>query len=231
MTMSENLEPIERYLRNLAVPRYVSEAHRRQLRRHVLEGLPRRQAIPLWGMSWKIAVAAVVCVAGVAGALLEARYHTAAPGTSGYQLIRAEHRSDANTVGATNAALTEKDLEGIELVHPQDDLKSISVIESEVDGRLDSRVLLCKYAVPEEQTRSGADPNRVDRNALTNLPAAVWTEISQLRRLGQGENLGTQVQQLKGRPFVFRRERFTLHNGTKIVLTVGAPKEEKPAPK
>ncbi len=229
--MSENLEPIERYLRNLAVPRYVSEAHRRELRRHLLRELPQRQTIALWGVSWKIAAAAVVCVAGVVGALLEARYHTDAPGTSGYQLIRAESRSDANTIGIMNAALTEKDLEGIETAHPQDDLKSISVIEAEVDGRLDSRVLLCKYAVPEEQTQSVADPNHADKNTLTNLPTAVWTEISQLRRSGRGEKLGTQVQQLKGRPFVFQRERFTLNNGTKIVLTVGAPKEAEAKPK
>jgi len=66
----------------------------------------------------------------------------------------------------------------------------------------------------------GAVPAR-----LTSLPPADWLELGQLRQTGKGEDLGTQEQQLKGRVFVFKRERYTLRNGTKVTLSVGAPKE------
>ncbi len=237
--MSEKVESIERYLQGVAVPRYISETHRRQLRRRVLGVVgKRRVALPVRSVScWKIAAAILVCVAGLVGMFVETRHHVAGPNPGGlYQLISKGHqRAGAavipNARDAAETTPTGKDLELIPLLYPQDNIQSVSVIESEVNGRLDSRTYLCQYALPGG--RAGApgarDPNQAQANPLTSLPAAVWTEISLLRQAGQGENLGTQIKELKGRPFVFTRERFTLHNGTRVVVSVGAPQEAKPA--
>jgi hypothetical protein len=233
--MSENIESIERYLQGVAVPRYISEAHRRQLRRQVLGVVnKRRAALPLREVScWKIAAAVLVCVAGIVGMFVEARHHLAGPSAGGlYQLI-SRGRQPAGTAvvtDANDATPTGKGLELIPLLYQQDNLQLVSVIESEVDGRLDSRTYLCKYALPDGRAGSVGprDPNQAETNPLTSLPAAAWTEISRLRQTGQGENLGTQIQEVKGRPFVFTRERFTLHNGTKVLVSVGAPQEAEP---
>ncbi len=232
--MSENIESIERYLQGVVVPRYLSEAHRRQLRRRVLGVVQRkRPALPMPGMSWKIAAAILVCVAGVIGAFVQARHHVAGqnPG-GGYQLISKGHQHAGTAVppDTNDTTRTGKDLELIPLVYQQDNIQSVSVIEAEVNGRVDTRTLLYKYALPGERTSTPGqrDPNQIQVNPLTSLPAAAWTEISLLRQTGQGENLGTQIREVKGRPFVFTRERFTLQNGTKVLVSVGAPKEAEP---
>lgn len=237
--MNGNVESIERYLQGVAVPRYVSEAHRRQLRRRVLSVVnKRRLALPVRGMSWKIAAAILVCTAGVLGMFVEARHHGAGSNSGGlYQLISRNSRVPTPAVPDANnarpAAPTENDLEVLNLLQQQGNIKFVSVIESEVNGRPDSRTLLYQYALSEERmnTRVERDPNQADTDPLASLPAAARTEISLLRQTGRGENLGTQVQQVKGRPFVFTRERFTLHNGTKVLVSVGAPQEAKSSPK
>ncbi len=231
--MSENIESIERYLQGVVVPRYISEAHRRQLRRRVLSAVKRRPALPVRGVSWKIAAAILVCVAGVIGAFVEARHHVASQSPRGvYQFISKGHQRAGTAVipDANDATPTGKDLELIPLVYQQDNIQLVSVIESEVDGRLDTRTLLYKYALPGEHTGTPGqrDPNQAQANPLTSLPAAAWTEISRLRRTGQGENLGTQIKEVKGRPFVFQRERYTLQNGTKVLVSVGTPQEAEP---
>ena len=235
--MSENVESIERYLQGITVPRYVSEAHRRQLRRRVLGVVSkRRTALPVRGVScWKIAAAILVCVAGVIGMFAEARHHVAGQDPGGlYQFISKGHQRAGRAVvpdmNDRMAAQTGEGLELIPLLYQQDNIQLVSVIESEVNGRLDSRTYLCKYALPDG--RAGplghGDPNQAQVNPLTSLPAAAWTEISLLRQAGQGENLSTEIKEVKGRPFVFTRERFTLHNGTKVLVSVGTPKEAEP---
>jgi len=231
--MSENIESIERYLQGVAVPRYVSEAHRRQLRRRVLGAVARRRpALPVRGMSWKIAAAILVCVAGLIGAFAQARHHAAGRSAGSlYQLISKGPQHTGTTVlpDATDvkAAPMGRDLELIPLLYQQDNLQSVSVIESEVNGRIDSRTYLCKYASPDGPSSAlgSRDPNQAQISPLTSLPATAWTEINRLRQTGQGENLGTQTKKVKGRPFVFTCERFTLQNGTKVLVSVGAPKE------
>jgi hypothetical protein len=236
--MSEKVESIERYLQGVVVPRYVSEAHRRQLRRRVLGVIKRRPVLPVRAVScWKIAAAILVCVAGVIGMFVEARHHVTGQNPGGlYRFISSGHQRAGtaaipNANDAAEATPTERELELIPLLYQQDNIQLVSVIESEVDGRLDSRTYLCKYALPGGRTSTlgPRDPNQAQANPLTSLPAAAWTEISLLRQAGQGENLGTEIKEVKGRPFVYTRERFTLHNGTRVLVSIGTPKEaERP---
>ncbi len=232
--MSEKVEPIERYLQGVVVPRYISEAHRRQLRRRVLSVVKRRPVLPVCGVSClKIAAAILVCVAGVIGAFVEARHHVAGQSPGGvYQLVSKGRQHGGTTVlpDVNDTTLAGHDLELIPLLYQQDNIQLVGVIESQVNGRLDSRTYLCKYALPDGRisTLGQYDPNQAQANPLTSLPAAAWTEISLLRQTGQGENLGTEIKEVKGRPFVFTRERFTLHNGTKVLVSVGSPKEAEP---
>ena len=65
--MSKNIENIDRYLKGVALPEYVSYQHQQQLRREVLGKIERRQTMSVRVKSWK--VAAVIAVLIGAGAL------------------------------------------------------------------------------------------------------------------------------------------------------------------
>lgn len=229
----ENIERIERYLEGIAAPTYVCDPHRQQLRRRVLGEIAAKQAAFIRITGWKLAAAAVVLVsaAGAVGTFVGTNYRFAGQGTfgSGQGNSYVLTASDAN--GTADVIPVGKSTQEVDPLYQQGNLMLVRVVESEVDGRLDSRMLLCKYALAPGQADGVAqsDPNREVQTDLTSLPAAARAEISQLRRSGKGENLGTQVKEVKGRPFVFQRERFTLHNGTKITLSVGEPKEAEPA--
>ena len=95
------------------------------------------------------------------------------------------------------------------------------VIEVEASGHPDSRTPL-RYAVAKGRRNVVGVDNHSP--LPSSLSQADWVELSQLRQAGKGEDLGTQERQLKGRAFVFNRERYTLRNGTRVIVSVGAPK-------
>jgi hypothetical protein len=105
------------------------------------------------------------------------------------------------------------------------------VIESEVNGHFESRTLVHRYPLPDGRTRTigEGDPDDEIEAPLTSLTTAAWKEIGQLRQAGRGEDLGLQEKEVKGRAFVFQRQRYTLQNGTKVIVSVGEPKDVPPS--
>ena len=240
--MGTNVERIERYLRGVAVPNYVSERHRQQLRRQVLGAIGNRRTIPIPGRIWRIAIAAVilVCLGGAVGTFIDMRYHVAGRQADGVERLvskDAEAKYARSTVipdanGAREMVPTANKPGEADLLPEQDDIEVVivgannhspaQVIEVEASGRPDSRAPL-QYAVAKGRRNVAGVNNHSPLPA--SLSQADWVELSQLRQAGQGEDLGTQEKQLKGRAFVFKRERYTLRNGTRVIVSVGAPKD------
>ena len=238
--MCTNVERTERYLRGVAVPNYGSERHRQQLRRRILGEIGNRRATPVPDKFWNIAVAAVVlvCLGGAVGTVIDVRYRSAGRQADGLERSVSEDSQNAyapNTAipeanDAMDAVQTAKEPGEIDLLSKQDDIEVVMVgannhspaqtIEVEASGRPDTPL---QYAVAKgHRTVVGVSNHSPP---LTRLSQADWAELSQLRQAGKGENLGTQERQLKGRAFVFQRERYTLRNGTRVIVSAGAPKE------
>lgn len=135
---------------------------------------------------------------------------------------------DAN--GTTDVVQTAKEPGEADLLLEQGDIElvgandysPVQVIEVEASGHPDSRTPL-QYAVAKGRR------NVVGVNSHSPLPASLsqadWVELSKLRQAGKGEDLGTQEKQWKGRAFVFRRERYTLRNGTRVIVSTGVPRD------
>jgi hypothetical protein len=233
--MNTEVERVEQYLRDIAVPEYVSERHRQQLRRQVLGEIGKRWAIPLPGKPWRLAAAAaiVVGVAGLVGTFIGMNYCATSRKSGGTYASVGKDTAPIYMISALDAndALDveprEGDLALIDYLQRQDAVKLVRVIESEVNGRLDSRTLVHRYALPDGRTRTigEGDPDGAKETPPTRLTTAAWTEIGQLRQTGKGENLGTQEKEVKGREFVFNRARYTLHDGTQVIVSVGEPKD------
>jgi hypothetical protein len=240
--MNDDVERIERYLRGVVVPQCGSDRHRQQLRRQIVGGIMGPQTIRIGRRDWKIAaaVAAVIAVAGLAGAvgmIVERKHCSMGLGPDGvYQLIGMDSKyapalNVADINDAADAGRTAEDLAKIDLLRQQDAVKLVRVIESEVNGRPDSRTLVQRYTLPAGRTKTtGPSLQNNDKNiAMTSLTARDWKEIDQLRQAGKGESLGLQETKVEGRTFTFQRERYTLHDGTNVIVSVGEPKDGSPS--
>jgi hypothetical protein len=240
--MGTNVERVERCLRGVAVPSHASERHRQQLRRRILGEIGKKRTMPVPGKIWRIAAAAgiLVCLGGAVGTLMDMRYHVADRQAGGVELLVSKDAQEAYRPGSSipeangvmAKAQTAKEPEKAGLPPEPDDIEVVmvgandhspaQVIEVKARGRpatpLHYAVAQGRRNVVETSTRS-SPPN--------SLSPADWVELSQLRQAGKGEGLGTQERQLNGHAFVFHRERYTLRNGAKVVVSVGMPKDTK----
>jgi hypothetical protein len=224
------------------VPNYVSERHRQQLRRRILGEIGNKRTIPVSGRIWNIAAAAVilVCLGGAVGTVIDVRYRSAGRQADGTDQLVSEDAQDGYTPsslipdanGATDVVQTAKEPGEADLLPEQDDIEvvvvgtndysPVQVIEVEAGGRPDTPL---QYAVAKGRRTVVGVSNHSP--PLTRLSQADWAELSQLRQAGKGEDLGTQERQLKGRAFVLQRERYTLRNGTRVIVSAGAPKDAR----
>jgi hypothetical protein len=214
--MGTDVERVERYLRGIAVPSYASERHRQQLRRRILGEIGKKRTILIPGWVWRIAIAGVllVCLGGVAGTLLDMRYRTADRQAGGVKPLVSEDVQDgyvrstpiSYVDGVANRVQTAQESEKTNLPPEQDDIEVVMVGANNHS--------------PVSTSDHPSSP--------ASLSPADWVELSQLRQAGKGEDLGTQERQLKGHTFVFQRERYTLRNRTRVIVSVGTPKDAQP---
>jgi hypothetical protein len=174
------------------------------------------------------------------GTFIDVRYRGAGPRADGVERLVSEGVQDEYALstpipeanGVKEVVPTAQEPEGSNLPPEQDDIEVVvvgandplpaQVIEVEASGRSDGRTPL-QYAVAKNRRNVVGVNNRSPLPA--NLSRADWIELSQLRQAGKGEDLGTQERQLKGRAFVLKRERYTLRNGIRVIVSVGAPKD------
>jgi len=233
--MDSNIEKVERYLKGVHVPQHVSDPHRQQLRRRVLGRIEETQRASGHPRRWEVtaALAALICIAGAVGAFVVLKYYAVGQGPASANRFVSEDRerahvlstSDTNDVMGIGQAAG--NLGDIDAARQKDGTELVQIIESEVNGRLANRMFIrkCTLSDGRMKTVGEGDPDSRVQSLLVTLPTAARREMSKLRQAGKGETLGTQERQMKGRLFLFRRERYTLHDGTTVILSVGEPKD------
>ena len=118
-----------------------------------------------------------------------------------------------------------KDLEEVELLRQQDTNRELlSVVDTEVNGKLQPRSLKFKYILSDgrEIKLTEGDPDTQDRQR--SLTDAQRDEVISLLRADKYEELEAEEKEVRGRMFVFNRQRFVLSDGTDVIKSVGRPK-------
>jgi hypothetical protein len=124
----------------------------------------------------------------------------------------------------------------IAALRQQDNRKLIAVDELTADGELDRRVFVYQYQLSDGRTkdlREGDELNTVRNKKLRGdelnfaLNKNQRQEWVQLKDAGSGENLGTYEQEVMGSLFVFKRQKFTLSDGTELVWSYGTLKDDQ----
>jgi hypothetical protein len=227
--MSDNIEKTERYLKDVVLPEHVSHQHRQHLRREVLGKIERRQTMSVKIKSWK--VAAVVAVVIGAGAISVvgvniAKYHYFGKNDDGAHIF---HNEDWETVvtlddnQVTDVEQTRQDLEEIEGLRQQDKRELLKVEILMADGTLEMKVHVYKYKLSDGRTidmREGIEGEYA-------LGDARFQEWCQLRKAGPGEDLGTYEETVEGYVVSFKRERYSLSDGTEVIFSIGQPKKDQ----
>ena len=225
--MSKNIKKIDRYLKGIVPPEHVSHQNRQQLRREVLEEIERRKTMFDRKRAWKVAaVLAIVIGAGaisVVGVNI-GRYFYMGQDDAGVHIFMTEDGKGAITLDddeVTDVEQTQRDLEEMALLSQQGKKELLKVEETMTDGTLRLRVHEYKYKLSDGRTmdmREGAGGDFA-------LDKAQWEEYSQLTKAGPGEDLGTYEEVVQDRVFSFKRERYSLSDGTEVIFSRGTPKD------
>lgn len=247
--MNKNIKNIDRYLKSVVLPEHASHQHQQQLRREVLGKIERRQTMSVRLKNWKYA--AVIAVVIGAGALATTvglkvrKLYFKGREPDGTYIFQTEPETveteDGRTMTrmrtVTIGVMTDpnktidvdqkiKDLEEIDLLRQQDDRELIRVTDKEVNGKPQPRSFGFKYVLSDgrEETIGEGDPDTQDRER--SLTEEQQEELLNLRlqRAGKEEEIGIEEKQIRGRVFLFKRQRFVLSDGTEVIVSTGKPK-------
>jgi len=139
---------------------------------------------------------------------------------------------DLETVVTTHDEVTDveqkvRDLEEMKILRQQDKRELLKVEEILRDGTIAWKVHEYKYELSDGRTkdmREGGDGTPVYSQDQFKEFKPKLEEFRQLKKAGQGEDLGTYEQTIKGRVFSFKREKYFLSDGTEFIWSVGKPK-------
>ncbi|MCP4262288.1 MAG: hypothetical protein GY774_33020 [Planctomycetes bacterium] len=228
--MNKNIEKIDRYLKGAALPEHVSEQHRRQLRRQILNRIERRQTMSVKVRSWKYAaVIALICTGVVAATAVGVKiYKWRVIGKhpeAGY-LLQSEDGKIVKNIPESWADSPEQALkveEELTLLKQQDAGELVSVVEKEVNGNLSKRTFIFKYVLADGREIKSSD---TDPDYNESLGDAKGEEIISLLRADEYVTIGFEKKEFRGRMFSFERNRFVLSDGTEVIWSVGRPSED-----
>jgi len=123
----------------------------------------------------------------------------------------------------TKAEQARNDQREIANLREQDKRQLIGVKELMANGELDLRVFTYQYELSDGQTMNIGEGGEL--NHLLNKEQR--QEWNRLREAGPGEDLDTYEEEVEGRLFVFKRQRFVLGDGTEIIWSVGTLKDDQ----
>ena len=204
-------------------------------RREVLGEIERRQTMFVRKRAWKVAaVLAIVIVAGaiaVVGVNISKIYYYGKTDDGAHIFIS----DDLETVVTTHDEVTDveqkvRDLEEMKILRQQDKRELLKVEEILRDGTIAWKVHEYKYELSDGRTkdmREGGDGTPVYSQDQFKEFKPKLEEFRQLKKAGQGEDLGTYEQTIKGRVFSFKREKYLLGDGTEFIWSVGRPKQDQ----
>jgi len=238
--MNKNIEKIDGYLKGVALPEHVSEQHRRKLRRQILNKIERRQTMFVRKRAWKVAaVLAIVIGAGAlattVGLKVRKLYFVGRESDGAYRFATRPQtvdepmrmvisRLDPNQTVEQKI----KDLEEVELLRQQDKRRELlSVFETEVNGKLQSRSFKFKYLLADgrEITLNERDPDTKDLEK--SLTEAQKEEVLNLMREMKYEDLDKKEKEVMGRVFVFGGMKFILSDGTEVIKSFSMSKDDQ----
>ncbi len=228
--MNKNIEKIDRYLKGVALPEHVSEQHRRQLRRQILNKIERKQIMFVRKRAWKVAaVIALICTgvvaAAVVGVKIQKYYFVGKHPEAGY-LLSSEDGLKGRTIPESWADSPEQAVETaeeIDLLRQQDARELMRVVEKEVNGKLIRRTFIFKYVLADGRVIKSSDTDPDFNESMTEVEEE---ELISLLRADEYVTIGFEKKEFRGRTFSFERNRFVLSDGTEVIWSVGRPGED-----
>ena len=203
--------------------------------REVLNRIERRQTMFVRKIAWKVAaVLAVVIGLGaiaVVGLNISKIYYYGKTDDGAHIFLS----DDLETIVTTHDEVTDveqtvRDLEEIKLMRQQDQRELLKVEEILRDGTIAWKIHEYKYELPDGRTedmREAGDGMPVYSQDQFKEFKPKLEEFRRLREAGQGEDLGTYEETVKGRVFSFKREKYLLSDGTEFIWSVGTPKKDQ----
>jgi len=127
---------------------------------------------------------------------------------------------DANNV--KDVQQTERYREERKRLSEQGKKQLLRVEETSINGAVDMLMHEYKYTLADGRTHEMREGMKWGGGFDDEKR---WQEWRQLRDAGPGKDLGTSEQTVEGRVFSFKREQYTLKDGTEITWSVGTPKD------
>jgi hypothetical protein len=195
----------------------------------------RRQEMTDRSKTWKVAAAAAILIgtgalATTVGIKVRKLYFMAREPDGTYIFQTKPETADEPTRMVKSHRVDDaeqkiKDLEEVELLRQQDTNRELlSVVETEVNGKLQHRALKFKYILSDKREIKimEGDPDTNDREG--DLTEAQEDEVKSLLRADEYEELDSKQEEVRGRVFIFERMRFVLSDGTEVIKSIGRPK-------
>ncbi len=127
--------------------------------------------------------------------------------------------------GSAKGAYSREELREWMSLRHQDKRQLIALDELTANGRLDRRVSVYRYQLSNGRTMDMREGD--EGTTMPVLNPAQRQEWVQARDAKSGQDLGTSEEQVKGRTFIFTRQRFVLSDGTELIWSVGKPKDNQ----
>jgi hypothetical protein len=176
---------------------------------------------------WKVAALVALVIGTGAMSVVGvniAKYYYYGKSDDGAHIFISEDRESVVTMDeVTDVERTRKDLEEIEWLRQQDQRQLLKVEITMTDGTLEQRVHVYKYELSDGRT---TDMREGVPGGAYALNEALWEEWLQLRT-GPGEHLGTYEETVEGRVISFKRQRYSLSDGTEVIYSIGYPKDDQ----
>lgn len=148
----------------------------------------------------------------------------------GYMLVSEDGRSATNIHKADTPEQAIEIAEETAILKQQEKRKLVGVIETEVNGQLDSRTLSFEYKLSDGRTRKVGEhdpyadyPRTLTRKQQEEMNR-LWHE--QLDTTEPDKFITTEERQVYGSAFSFKRWTLVLSDGTKVVYSIGRLKED-----
>jgi hypothetical protein len=204
----------------------------------------------------RIAIAALIGAGVVTAAAVGVKYHFVERRPEQGYIVQSEDGHSTMNITENHAASPEHAVETAEeiaLLKQQGQRELVGVGEIEVNGQLDSRVLMYKYDLsdgrtitmgegdPEAQAPQTLTGERLDEAGRLFQQAArsargiesVVTHDGRTFRVpdegGERKEVSTSERVIQGRTFIFEKYTFTLSDGTQVAWSSGRLPEDRPS--
>lgn len=256
--MNENIERIERYLKDVDLPERVSDQHRQQLRRQVLNEIERTKTMSVRRRLWKIAaVVALICTGVVAAAVVgvkirqyhfvgrdpDGTYHfSTEPETIYERTYQGANGTKQGVIVTTSTAVSldsddangasveqmQSDLEEIDLLRQQDARELVRVIDTQVNGHF-WRTCVFKYVLSDGRTHTINEADPDEDKPRTPVQMEQdFEEVTRLREQGLRDVVSVIETDLEGEIHRTLICRYVLAGGREVTMGEGDPELAPP---